>query len=197
MTNSPARPQVATSYAIGRVRWLAAIGMVGASIQLAGGVLETIDRALPDDPQFVARTAIIGVAYLLFLATLLGLEFSGAAGHRALSHVGLLVAAAGWILYSAAQFVLSTNFLFAETVLFPTGTILIGVGMTLVGIAALRTRVWAGWRRYIVLLCGLFPFLAIFPIFALTGGPSFVVLSGWGACWLALGVAIWMGRSNR
>jgi hypothetical protein len=63
--------------------------------------------------------------------------------------------------------------------------------MTVVGVAIIRARRWRGWRRVIGLVCGLYPFLVLFPTFAATGGPNFLVLSGWGACWFALGLAVW------
>lgn len=194
MTSSAASTRSVTTPVISRVRRLAAAGMLGAALQIAGGVLENIDRVLPGEPQYVARTAAMGVVYLLFLGTLLGIEISGVAGHGLLAHACLVISAAGWMLYSVAQFVLPVNFTLAETILFPSGTVLIGLGMIGVGIAVLQAHRWSGWRRYVVLLCGLFPFVVIFPVFTLSGGPSFLALSAWGAFWLAVGIALWPGR---
>jgi hypothetical protein len=40
------------------------------------------------------------------------------------------------------------------------------------------------------LLCGVYPFAVVFPVFAAVGEPSFLVLSGWGVCWLGLALAL-------
>ena len=42
--------------------------------------------------------------------------------------------------------------------------------------------------RVLPLFCGLYPFLVIFPTFAMLGQPSFLILAGYGACWLAYGI---------
>jgi hypothetical protein len=67
--------------------------------------------------------------------------------------------------------------------------------MILAGIGVLRARRRRGWHRFVPLLCGLYPFAVIFPVFAATGAANFLVLSGWGACWLALAAALWRQTS--
>lgn len=174
------------------VRGAALAGSVGAAVQVFGGVLETADRALPDDPGYAVRTSVVGIAYLLLLAAVVGLARSGAVGSGRPARVGVGIAGVGWVLYAVAQFVLMIDFDLAEKVLFPVGTVLLGVGMVLAGVGVLRHRQWGGWRRVVPLLCGLYPFLVLFPVFAATGEPNFVVLSGWGVCWLAMGVSLWV-----
>jgi hypothetical protein len=165
--------------------------MVGAFLQIAGGILESVDRVLPGEPGFTSRTSVIGIAYLLLLAAVIGLGRTGAAGGGWPARVGLVVAGLGWVLSAVAQFVLSVDLDLAEKVLFPVATILIAVGMIVAGVGVLRAHQWTGWHRGAPLICGLYPLLVIFPVFAATGGPNFLVLSGWGACWLALGVSLW------
>ncbi|MGH3087954.1 MAG: hypothetical protein ACRDSJ_11630 [Rubrobacteraceae bacterium] len=64
------------------------------------------------------------------------------------------------------------------------------VGMTLVGIAVLRARRWVGWRRFIPLLVGLYPFVAMFPLVFIMSEPSYLSIAVWGIPWLLLGYAI-------
>ncbi|WP_395725195.1 hypothetical protein [Nakamurella sp.] len=173
------------------MRLLAVLGMAGALAQVGGGLLETVDRVGPGEPGYALRTSAIGVAYLLFLATLVGVERSGATAHRRLSRVGLTVAGVGWVLYSVAQFVLQVDPRPAETVLFPVGTVLIGIGMIAAGVGVLRAHRWTGWRRYTVLACGVYPFAILFPTFAITGGPNFLALALWGVCWFVSALALW------
>jgi hypothetical protein len=168
-----------------------ALGGFGAVLQVLGGLLETYDRVPAGEPGFVARTTVIGAAYLLLVATVLALARSRAAGHSAVARYALVVAAAGWALSAVAQLVLRVDVDLAEQVLFPIATVAIGTGMAAAGVAVLRTRRWRGWRRWVPLACGAYPFAIIFPAFAAAGEPNFLVLSGWGLSWLILTAALW------
>jgi hypothetical protein len=107
-----------------------------------------------------------------------------------------MVAGAGWVLSAVAQLVLNIDSDVAEKALFPIATIAIGAGMLVVGIDVLRARRWSAWRRWVPLVCGVYPFVAIFPSFAAAGQPNFPVLTGWGLCWLFLAVALWPREQN-
>jgi hypothetical protein len=162
-------------------------GIVGALLQMAGGIVETVDRVEHGEPGFAWRTSVIGIAYLLLLGTLVAVARSGVGGRAA--RLGFAMTAGGWVMSAVAQFVLQVNFDLAEQVLFPVATMLIGIGMMVAGIPLFRA--WIGWRRVTALACGVYPFAVLFPWFAAAGGPNFLVLSGWGACWLALALALW------
>lgn len=43
----------------------------------------------------------------------------------------------------------------------PMGAVLNGLGMILVGVASLRANIWMGWKRYVPLIVGLFPFVCM------------------------------------
>ena len=61
---------------ISRSGWtrIAGIGIVvGGVAQLAGGILETLDRALPSAPQFPVRTTAIAFGYLALALGLVAL----------------------------------------------------------------------------------------------------------------------------
>lgn len=174
-----------------QLRWAAAAGIAGGLLQTVGGVVETVDRVLPGEPGFVPRTSIIGIAYLMLAGAVLGVGALDVAAPRRYAWIGLGVAAFGWLLSAVAQFVLQIDFDLAVAVLFPLSNALIGIGMLTVGVLALRARRWRGWRLATPLICGLYPFLVIVPVFAANGGPVFLVLSGWGACWMLLGLAMW------
>lgn len=167
------------------------LGAAGALLQALGGVLETVDRVTVGEPGFALRTTLIGAAYLLLVGAVVALARSGAAGPGVAGKAGLGVAGAGWVLSAVAQLVLNADAALAEQVLFPLATVAVGAGMAMAGVAVVRARRWLGWRRWVPLLCGIYPFAVIFPVFAATGGPSFPVLSGWGLCWLILAGALW------
>ncbi len=86
---------------------------------------------------------------------------------------------------------IQASILVEDRILQPVGALITAVGMTLVGIAVLRTRRWGGWQRFTPLLVGVYPFLVMFPFVIVTGKPSILAISGWGLPWLLLGYAIW------
>lgn len=173
------------------IRLAAAVGLVGALLQMFGGVLETLDRVRPGEPGYELRTFAMGIVYLLLLGTMVALARSGVLGRGRLPLIGLVTVGAGWVLSAVAQIVLQFDVELAEQILFPLATAWIGIGMIVVGVVIFRARRWRGWRRIIGLVCGLYPFVVLFPTFAAAGGPNFLVLSAWGACWFALGLALW------
>lgn len=71
----------------------------------------------------------------------------------------------------------------------PLGAFLNGVGMILVGVASLKSRIWTGWRRYAPLVVGSFPFVFMFPLVLLTGARPPAMIGLWGIPWLLLGIA--------
>ncbi|HMS73885.1 hypothetical protein [Gordonia sp. (in: high G+C Gram-positive bacteria)] len=177
-------------------RALVLLALLGALLQTLGGVLETLDRVEAGSPGFGFRTVLIGLAYLCLLGAVIELRRSTTAGRGRVVRVALMVAGAGWVLSAVAQLVLNIDSDVAEKALFPIATIAIGAGMLVVGIDVLRARRWSAWRRWVPLVCGVYPFVAIFPSFAAAGQPNFPVLTGWGLCWLFLAVALWPREQN-
>lgn len=170
-------------------RLLAATAFAGALFQIAGGIVETLDPVPPTQPGFVLRTSIIGIAYLMLSAGVLGLARSKAAGSGLPARLGLATAGLGWLLSCVAQFVLQVDFDLAGMILLPIATAALGLGMIVAGVGVIRAGLWRGWRRGIPLMCGLYPFLVIFPSFAAMAEPVFLVLSGHGIAWAVLALA--------
>nr|WP_293836735.1 hypothetical protein [uncultured Arsenicibacter sp.] len=73
----------------------------------------------------------------------------------------------------------------------PLGAFMNGVSMILIGSATLKASVWTGWKRYVPLLIGCFPFIFMFPLLVLTGARPPAMIGLWGFPWIALGVAAW------
>ena len=190
MTTDPIHPASVETSSPSVSRTVIALGGLGAGLQILGGVLETVDRVRAGEPGFGVRTTLIVAAYLLLMLNVFVLARSGAAGRGAVARYGLLVAAAGWVLAVVAELVLRADVDLAEQVLFPIAFTAIGAGMVAAGVGVLRTRRWRGWRRWMPLACGAYPFAVMFPVFATAGQPNFLVLSGWGVCWLVLALAL-------
>ena len=125
--------------------------------------------------QLVSAVGLAAGAYSLWQAG----EPSGFGKKRAF----LFVPMAGGISYILSIWILLP---FA-----PLGAFLNGLGMILVGVASLRANVWTGWKRYIPLSVGLFPFVFMFPLVILTGARPAAMIGLWGFPWIALGIAAW------
>ena len=138
---------------------------------------------------FRAWLAALVFMQALLLVGVVGLARSGATGEGWLGRIGLVIAVLG-----RTTFVLAEVHNLAkgndDSPLLPLGALSTGVGMTLVGIAVLRARRWGGWRRPIPLLAGLYPFVAMFPLLAITGQPPLPMIMLWGFPWLLLGLAL-------
>lgn len=73
----------------------------------------------------------------------------------------------------------------------PVGSILLGLGMTIVGIFSIKTQLWAGWKRYTPLIFGLFPLVVQAPIRFILGLPPYDILPLLGITIVLLGLASW------
>ncbi|MDP1795042.1 MAG: hypothetical protein Q8K63_12985, partial [Acidimicrobiales bacterium] len=76
-----------------------------------------------------------------------------------------------------------------EIVLFPIAALSTAVGMTMAGVGVARSARWGSWRRVAPLATGLYPFVAMFPLLAITGERPNVAVSLWGLTFVATGVA--------
>jgi hypothetical protein len=137
-----------------------------------------------DDPMaaladnWIQLVSVIGLAIGAYSLWQAG-EPTGFGKKRAM----LLVQMAGGISYVLATWILLP---FA-----PLGAFLNGLGMILVGYASLKANVWTGWKRYIPLIAGLFPFVFMFPLRFLTGARPAAIIGLWGFAWIALSLATW------
>ncbi len=137
--------------------------------------------------------------HVLLLVGILGLARSGAAGTGLLGRVGLWISLLGM----AALTLCEVGAMTLATSPYPSpgtdfmdmaygvASILIGVGLTLAGLAVARAGEWAGWRRFVPLICGVAVFVIVIPgVF----GPFLagrLVLAVWMLMFAALGWALY------
>lgn len=168
------------------------LGTVGALVFTAVGVLQTIDPTFPGEAAFAGRNVPSAIGALLMVGLVLGLHRSGAAGDRRLVRLGLAAAALGWVVDAAAQLISQVM-----GVDYPppyiVATVLLVFGMLPPGIAALREGGWVGWRRWVPLATVIYLVVAS-PFLGAPGVPADLAGTGWGLCWLALGVALLTAR---
>ena len=135
------------------------------------------------------------VVHLLILVGLVGLVRSGAVGESAWGTKWFGAAIVGRIIFVVGELtalVVGHDDLF----LFPVAAVLTGVGMIGGGLAVVRAGRWAGPLRYAPLAMGIYPFVAMFPILAVTGERPDALMSCWGLTMVAVGVAMLRSTEN-
>jgi hypothetical protein len=171
------------------VRWSGLCLILGGLMQMVIGPLQQFSPVEPQTLDFSIRNSLIVLTHALILVGIIGLARSGAAGDGWLGKIGLGLAIFMEVLFIPAEITIQVNFALGGALDGICGMGL-GLGMILTGIAVLRAGRWQGWRRYIPLLFGLYPFLLIMPYVFLTGAPNFAAIGGWGLPTLLLGVAL-------
>lgn len=152
-------------------------GILGA---LGGIVMALVPPAVPQDrfsypytpAGFVVTELVFALSHALVLVGVVGIARSGALGTGRTGHLAAWVAAAGWAALTLCEFAALTfsdsAYPTEQTGLLDTGygvsTLLIGVGMVVMGLAVRRAGVWTGWRRHVTLASGAAVFVLVLPV---------------------------------
>ncbi|MDX8031377.1 hypothetical protein SK803_14205 [Lentzea sp. BCCO 10_0856] len=182
-----------------------------ASFAIIGGALTAVSAVLvqfrsadvPDtmwsypwtSDAFVLVCVLYAVFHALVLVGVLGFARSGATGTSRVARTGGALAVAGTGVLLVAEL---ASILFRADPLdatgpsivggvFGLGTLLIGVGFLMAGVATVRAGQWQGWRRYVPLAAGVWTTVLVG--LAATGGLTLGV-GVYGLCMLALGLAL-------
>lgn len=145
------------------------IAQPGATAYLYSGVVMTIVDAL----------VLLGIA---------GLALSPALNpgwFKRLAMGAALVGSAGIVV---AEPILRVDFATGNGVFAVVGPVQ-AVGFILAGIGIIRTATWSSWRRFVVLVAGLYVPAVVVPALAASGGTSLPALAGYHLLILATGVA--------
>jgi len=168
-----------TLYAVGGGLWF----LLAATMTALYGI-----ELPPGTTGFYVTEAIFVVVQALLLVGWFGLRWSGAVGQGWFGRIAFWLGALGHLIFVVAE--IHSLLIGTLSMLLPLGAITSAVGMLLTGIAVLLAKAWRGWTRWVPLLAGLYPWVAMFPFLALEGEPSGYAIAGWGLMRLALGLAI-------
>jgi hypothetical protein len=155
--------------------------MIGAAFQaLAGLYAQAIvqpDTTVSDDmwsypwtaDELVPFSLISAITALMMLAGLAAFARSGHVGASRAGRVGSWIGVAGMAVLTAAQLLsipikdqkLDETGPILVSVTFAVATVLVAVGMFMIGRAMLRTGTWEGWRRYAPIAAGVWGFLLL------------------------------------
>jgi hypothetical protein len=127
------------------------------------------------------------IHHIGLLAGLYGLWRSGVVGTRLLGRIGAWVAIAGMALLaltelvaiSAAELARSNPQAAMIEALYGIPSSLVGLGLILAGIAAIRAGTWRGWRRVLPLLLGVYVFVPLTPALFASFVLARLAIAGW------------------
>jgi hypothetical protein len=87
-----------------------------------------------------------------------------------------------------------------DIALFPLAAVTTALGMLAAGAAMIGAGRLAGWRRYLPVTVGAYPFIFMFPVLAVTGERPDLGITGWGLTFvgvaLSLSAAATRGRAD-
>jgi len=80
--------------------------------------------------------------------------------------------------------------------LFPVAAVTTGLGMLAAGAAIIGAGRLTGWPRYLPVTVGAYPFIFMFPVLAVTGQRPDWGITGWGATFVGVAVALWTAAAR-
>ena len=168
------------------ITMLAWCTIAGAVMSIVLGIPLASFQDPVSPPWWIA--ALNAVSHLLLIAGVVGLARAGAAGRGRLATAGVGLTLLALAVLTVAEAISLSNMDVA--VFFYSGaSLLMMLGLILLGVAVLRAGRWGGWHRFTPLACGLYIPLVMFPSFALPGYASNYAIGLWGVCWLLLGLS--------
>jgi len=166
--------------------------LIGAAvIALATtGAAATVAPALAQHGQgaYLTSGVTMILSDLLMLLGVITLYRSAAVRVGLLKTAGFLLAIAGSVGVVVAEGLLRANFATGATTFTIVGP-LQALGLILIGLGVIVTRVWRGWHRYVLLLTGLYVPAVLVPAMAAANGENLLALSGYHALVLMVGIA--------
>lgn len=171
-----------------------------AALWGAGGVAWVANGALGLDAPagtggfYLSEAVWIGV-HTLVLGGLVGLDRLGVTGDSRWGKAGLRLAIFGRLVFLAAEGV-AIAVADDEVPLLPLAAVTTGLGMLAAGAAIIGAERLRGWRRYLPVTVGAYPFIFMFPFFAVTGERPDLGVTGWGLTFVAVAVALWRAATQ-
>ena len=159
-----------------------------AGLVWVANALLGLDAADKSRPFYATEMVWVGI-HVLVLFGLVGLWRSDVVGPSPWGRRALALAIAGRVWFAVCELA-AIAVGHDELPIFPLAVVSTAVGMTAVGIVAIRGRRWRGWRPASLMAMGAYPLLIIVPTFAVTGHrPPNPVVAGWGLTLLAIAAA--------
>jgi hypothetical protein len=205
-TSHPGRTQAVVRRAGDLCLWS---GLLGAA---SGIFLAVVEPSVPDTRfsypltagAFIAIQVWFGIQHLGLIAGQVGLWASGAVGRSRTALAGHLLGLGGMGLLAATEVLATTA---AESpypssrtdvldILYGVSSTVIGIGLVIVGVTALRAHVWASWRRWLPLAMGMWVFVPMTPAIMAGFLPARLSITAWMLMYAALGYVLKKSRTS-
>ena len=181
-------------------RFSGSIGMFGAALFFAGLLIEYHYGLFPpgSGALYTLNQLQFFVAMACILVLLWGIraEKVGGNGRTERSRSGrfarifLTLFPIGWglIILGGVIDLLTGS---ADSPLIPLGALTMVIFGLAVGIVVAAANKWTGWRRYVLLLQGVYYALLVLHAVVTSQGPTLLTESVWMAIWFLVGLALW------
>jgi hypothetical protein len=183
---------------LNRIRFAGLSCMAGAVLWIIALLIEYGYDLFPpgSGTLFVVNQSMFALAMMGLILGILGLFWAQVVGKGWFGRITLSLFLAGFCALFVALLVSLTTGSTALDLLAPIGGILGNIGGLLAGIAIALARHWRGWRRFAVLLFGLYYLLVIMlPIIIAEQEPTLITESGWALAWLLIGTATYSSNN--
>jgi len=184
--------------------WLCLVaGLLGAA---SGIYLAVVSPAVGDDQWSYPLTPTgftwiqiwFVVQHVALVLGLMAAWSAGVAGRTGLARSGHVLAVGGMVGLTLTELVaivarhddMDSTRVAVLGAAYGVVSIAAGVGLVLVGLAAMRERVWDGWRRPLLLTTGVWVFVPMMPALALSFLGARLAITGWMLLFAALGWAL-------
>jgi hypothetical protein len=184
-------------------------GLAGAG---AGMALALVEPAVPverfsyplSSGDFAVTQAFFFVHHLGLLAGLVGLGLTGAVPKNRAGRWGLRGAVAGMVgltvtelaAISAADSDVDSPLGVTMGAAYGVVCLVLGVSLVVLGVAIGRAGAWTGWRRWVVLVMGVWVFVPMFPALAVATDGARLAIAAWMLLFAVLAAALLSDRSD-
>jgi hypothetical protein len=205
MTTTAPAPVSATS----RTRTAGLACLVAGLLGAAGGLYLALRTPVVSEDmwtyplraggEYATTQTMFALTHLGWIMGVLALSWCGAVLHNRLGRAGSAAAVSGLALLTINEFLAiiaageATDSTIAGRVgaIYGVATILIGVGMIVAGVAAVRDGPWSGWQQWLPLVLGIWVFVPTMPALFVEGDLARLALGGWSLLFALLGWVLW------
>jgi hypothetical protein len=167
---APTARLAAMAWSLGGAVWLAAAFVYGSGWRFDASIL-----------LFLVANGLVAAGMIALFA----LRPHGSSRVGSIALGAALVARAAFVAGEITSFAQGHD----DNPFLPIGALLTALAMTTYGVVVLRRGEVRGPGRWAFLAVGLYPFVGMFPVVAITGEPSFVLIALWGVPIASVGLA--------
>jgi len=181
-----------------RARLASALGMFGAFFFFVGLLIEYRYDLFPPGSGllYTLNQLQFFLAMACILVMLWGIRAEKVGGNGRFPRISLTLFPIGWglVILGGLLNLLTGS---ADNPLIPLGALTMVIFGLAAGVAVAAAHKWTGWRRYVLLLHGVYYALLVLRAVITAQGPTLLTESVWMAIWFLVGLALWQESHNK